>query len=107
MCDHLPHIIFHSVVCFEKFEVKNGKYCMERIILYFFSSGYLKTPIGLENEGFLSEMLFDTWINLLNAGPGSTHLHMLNIILKTPDDLLWKYLEVIILTSNLLITPLR
>ena len=58
------------------------------------SSGFLRTAVGVENEVCLSDLLFELWIKLLIAGPGSTHLHMLNIVLKTQDDLLWKYMEV-------------
>ena len=42
----------------------------------------------------MNNLLFDVWVHLIEAGPGSSHLEMMDIILKNQHFLLWKYMEV-------------
>ena len=48
------------------------------------------------SEEVLSEvnnMLFDVWAHLIAAGPGSSHLEMMDIILKNERYPLWKHMK--------------
>ena len=38
-------------------------------------------------------MLFNVWTHLIAAGPGSSHLEMMDIILKNEHYPLWKHMK--------------
>jgi hypothetical protein len=59
-----------------------------------FCSGYLETHVDAELKKETDKLLFDLWVHLLACGPGSTHLEMMDIVLKYPHYPLWKYMQV-------------
>ena len=65
---------------------------------FFFTShcsSYVERHDDVEVETAANEMLFELWRNLISAGPGSTHLEMMAIILKNNSCLLWTYMQVL------------
>ena len=68
---------------------------MARLIYSFYSS-FLLANFSEEVLQEVSEMLFDLWVHLISAGPGSSHLEMMDIILKNQHFPLWKYMEVMV-----------
>ena len=48
----------------------------------------------------VNNMLFDVWEHLIAAGPGSSHLEMMDIILKNERYPLWKYMKASISLSE-------
>ena len=66
--------------------------CCE-LFLDIFSS-YLLANFSGEVLQEVNDLLFDLWRHLISAGPGSSHLEMMDIIFKNQQFLLWKYMEV-------------
>lgn len=59
-----------------------------------FYSAYLETHFDDDLKKETDRLLFDLWIRLMNSGPGSSHLEMMDIVLKYPHYPLWRYMQV-------------
>ena len=57
-------------------------------------SGYVDKHPDTEAKEETDVLLLDVWLQLMAAGPGSTHLELINIILKNDSYTLWKYMKV-------------
>ncbi|XP_052796572.1 uncharacterized protein LOC128228995 isoform X2 [Mya arenaria] len=70
--------------------------------------GFVERQADEDVQHTTDKMLFELWKNLISAGPGSTHLEMMTIILKNSSFPLWKYMQTIHgETLNQLLTTLK
>lgn len=57
-------------------------------------SGYVSRMNDIELRRDTDRLLFELWMALISAGPGSSHLEMMDIILKNESCTLWMYMQV-------------
>ncbi|XP_045215953.2 uncharacterized protein LOC123566140 [Mercenaria mercenaria] len=89
--------IFEEKVCVPEFPARySPQFWLAHAALttvYNVMSVYLETHFDDDLKQEMDRLLFDLWIHLLTSGPGSTHLEMMDIILKYPHYPLWKYMQ--------------